>query len=89
MGDIVNPATRRVTLRVEAENADRRLKPQMFVTVALGASASRRMLVVPSRAVQGMEGETVVFVRSGDTGTPAARSPPAWTSAARSRSSRD
>ena len=66
VGDIVNPATRRVTLRVEAENADRRLKPQMFVTVALGASASRRMLVVPSRAVQGMEGETVVFVRSGD-----------------------
>ena len=59
------PTTRRVTLRVEAENADRRLKPQMFVTVALGSSASRRMLVVPSRAVQGMEGETVVFVRSG------------------------
>jgi cobalt-zinc-cadmium efflux system membrane fusion protein len=65
VGDIVNPTTRRVTLRVEADNPDRRLKPQMFVTVALGASAARRMLVVPSRAVQGMEGETVVFVRTG------------------------
>ena len=65
VGDIVNPTTRRVTLRVEADNADRRLKPQMFVTVALGSSASRRVLVVPSRAVQQMEGETVVFVRSG------------------------
>ncbi len=65
VGDVVNAATRRVTLRVEAENPDQRLKPQMFVTLALGSSTPRRVLVVPSRAVQQMEGETVVFVRSG------------------------
>ena len=58
VGDVVNPTTRRVTLRIEADNADRRLKPQMFVTVTLGASTPRRVLVVPSRAVQAMEGET-------------------------------
>jgi cobalt-zinc-cadmium efflux system membrane fusion protein len=65
VGDVVNAATRRVTLRVEAENADQRLKPQMFVTLALGSSTPRQVLVVPSRAVQQMDGETVVFVRSG------------------------
>jgi cobalt-zinc-cadmium efflux system membrane fusion protein len=64
IGDVVNPATRRVTLRIEAANADRRLKPQMFVTVTLSGSAPRRMLVVPSRAVQAMDGEQVVFVRT-------------------------
>ncbi|MDH4064543.1 MAG: efflux RND transporter periplasmic adaptor subunit [Acidobacteriota bacterium] len=65
VGDVVNPTTRRVTLRIEAPNADRRLKPQMFVTATLGAAAPRRMLVVPAGAVQEMEGETVVFVRTG------------------------
>ena len=66
IGDVVNPATRRVTLRIEAPNPDRRLKPQMFVAVALGASSPRRVLVVPSRAVQAMEGEQIVFVRTTD-----------------------
>jgi len=65
VGDVVDPTTRRVTLRIEAPNADRRLKPQMFVTATLGASAPRRVLVVPSRAVQEMKGESIVFVRSG------------------------
>lgn len=65
VGVVVNPTTRRVTLRIEVPNADRRLKPQMFVTATLGAAASRRILAVPSRAVQELEGETVVFVRTG------------------------
>lgn len=64
VGDVVNPATRRVTLRIESANADRRLKPQMFVNVTLSGAAPRRMLVVPSRAVQTMDGEQVVFVRT-------------------------
>jgi len=64
VGDVINPETRRVTLRIEVPNADRRLKPQMFVTLTLGASAPRRVAVVPSAAVQSLEGETVVFVRA-------------------------
>lgn len=64
VGDVINPDTRRVTLRIEVPNADRRLKPQMFVTVTLGASAPRRVAVVPSAAVQSLEGESVVFVRT-------------------------
>lgn len=64
IGDVVNPQTRRVTVRIEAANADRRLKPEMYVTVDLAASRPRSVLVAPARAVQSMDGETVVFVRS-------------------------
>lgn len=64
IGDLVNPQTRRVSLRVEVANPGRRLKPQMFVSAEVPASAPRPVLVVPTRAVQAMEGETVVFVRS-------------------------
>lgn len=63
VGDIVNPATRRVTLRVEVPNPGRRLKPEMLVTVSIAATAPRKVLVVPSRALQTMDGESVVFVR--------------------------
>lgn len=66
VGDVVNADTRRVTLRIEAPNPGRRLKPQMLVTVAIASTAPRRVLVVPSRALQTMDGETVVFVQQGD-----------------------
>jgi cobalt-zinc-cadmium efflux system membrane fusion protein len=64
VGDVVNPATRRVTLRVEVPNPGRRLKPEMLVTVAVAASTARRVLVVPERALQTIDGESVVFVRT-------------------------
>lgn len=65
VGDVVDPATRRVTLRIELPNPGRKLKPQMLVSVAIAATAPRRVLVVPTRALQTMDGESVVFVRSG------------------------
>lgn len=67
IGDVINPTTRRVTLRIEAANPDRRLKPEMYVSMTLQAGTPRRMALVPSRAVQTLDGETVVFVRRGDT----------------------
>lgn len=65
VGDVVNPDTRRVTLRIDTPNRDRKLKPQMLVTVSVAVTAPRRVLVVPSRALQTMDGESVVFVRAG------------------------
>jgi membrane fusion protein, heavy metal efflux system len=65
IGDVVNPDTRRVTLRIELANPGRKLKPQMLVTVSVAATAPRSVLVVPARALQTMDGESVVFVRSG------------------------
>lgn len=63
VGDVVNPATRRVTIRCELPNGDGRLKPQMFARVLLTSPRPRRMLVIPERAIQEMEGQTVVFAR--------------------------
>lgn len=63
VGDTMNPSTRRVTLRIEVPNPGRRLKPEMLVTVSIAATAPRTVLVVPARALQTMDGESVVFVR--------------------------
>jgi cobalt-zinc-cadmium efflux system membrane fusion protein len=63
VGDVINPATRRITIRCEVPNPDGRLKPQMFARVMLTSEKPRRMLVIPERAVQEMEGQTVVFAR--------------------------
>mgnify|MGYP001334061933 CR=1 FL=1 len=64
IGDVVNPATRRVTIRCEVRNADGRLKPQMFARVLLNAARPRRVLVISTRAIQEMEGQTVVFAKA-------------------------
>jgi cobalt-zinc-cadmium efflux system membrane fusion protein len=65
IGDVVDPDTRRVTLRIELANPGRKLKPQMLVTVSVAATTPRSVLVVPARALQTMDGESVVFVRTG------------------------
>ena len=66
IGDMVNPKTRRVTVRSVVPNADGRLKPEMFATIALGASEPRRIIVVPRDAIQSIDGKAVVFVARDD-----------------------
>lgn len=63
VGDRVNAKTRRVTVRCELPNADGRLKPEMYATIALGAGAERRVASVPAAAVQQIDGHSVVFVQ--------------------------
>jgi cobalt-zinc-cadmium efflux system membrane fusion protein len=65
IGDVINPATRRVTVRAEADNPGGRLKPEMFATLAIAAGAPRGLLVVPAAAVQELAGEPVVFIETG------------------------
>jgi cobalt-zinc-cadmium efflux system membrane fusion protein len=62
VGDIVNPKTRRVTLRCTLKNADGRLKPQMYATAIIRERQPRPLVVVPSDAVQMVEGHPTVFV---------------------------
>lgn len=73
IGDVVNPDTRRVTLRATLANGARRLKPQMFATVGLGLREPGEVLVVPKAAVQTVDGKPAVFV-AGAQGQFAARS---------------
>ncbi len=65
IGDVINPETRRVTVRAETDNADGRLKPEMFATLTVASGTPRELLVVPAAAVQELAGESVVFVETG------------------------
>lgn len=62
VADRVNPKTRRITVRATVPNADGRLKPEMYATVALGESAARTVAVVPAASVQNVDNTSVVFV---------------------------
>ena len=65
-GDLVDSETRTISLRAEADNADRMLKPGMFVTVELPATAQATVLQVPLTAVQEHEGRSFVFLHGAD-----------------------
>jgi cobalt-zinc-cadmium efflux system membrane fusion protein len=62
VADLVNPKTRRITVRCTVPNSDGRLKPEMFATVALGEGDPKPVLVVPAAAIQSIDGQPVVFV---------------------------
>jgi cobalt-zinc-cadmium efflux system membrane fusion protein len=63
VGDIVDPAKRAVSARVEIPNPDNVLKPGMFANALIRVgSAGRPVAVVPEEAVQQVEGRSVVFV---------------------------
>ena len=63
VGDVLDPNTRTAKVRCELLNRDGRLKFQMFATLALPVSAPHDALVIPSRAVQDIDGVPTVFVR--------------------------
>jgi len=57
----VDPVTRSVTVIATIPNADRRLKPGMFLTVAL-ERARRAVLMVPEEALNPRQGKQYVFL---------------------------
>lgn len=67
IADVVNPKTRRITVRSTVPNSDGRLKPDMFATVSLGEGEPRDVVVVPQAAIQTIDGRPSVFVAE-DTG---------------------
>lgn len=67
VGEMVNPKTRRVTVRCEVPNPDGRLKPEMYATVEIGQGEPKSVLVVPSAAVQAVNGHPSVFIAQTDT----------------------
>ena len=65
IADVVNPKTRRITVRSTVPNGDGRLKPEMFATVSLGEGQPREVVVVPHAAIQTIDGRQSVFVTEG------------------------
>lgn len=63
----LDPSTRTLSVRVVVANGDGRLRPDMFGTAELAEGASRNAVFVPEVAVQDMNGNSVVFVRHGNT----------------------
>jgi cobalt-zinc-cadmium efflux system membrane fusion protein len=65
IGDVLNPVTRTMRLRVTVPNPDLLLKPEMFATVRVYAAATPDALTVPITAVQNGPTGKMVFVQRG------------------------
>ena len=64
---VLDKDTRTVTARIEVDNADGRLKPEMFASAAIETGASvGNVLSVPDAAVVLLQGQTTVFVKEKD-----------------------
>lgn len=67
ISDFLDPESRTAKLRCVVANRDGRLKLDMFANVTIPSKQPRTVLVVPSIAVQQVENEKVVFVRTDTT----------------------
>ena len=63
VGDVLDPATRTMRLRLELPNQHRRLKPEMFAMVRIYSEPERQVLMVPEAAVQRDRERTFVFIQ--------------------------
>ncbi len=64
VGDVLDPATRTMQLRVTAPNRGGRLKPEMFATVRVYTNTVPDALTVPMASVQRDQGQAFVFVQT-------------------------
>jgi cobalt-zinc-cadmium efflux system membrane fusion protein len=62
LGELLNPDTRTIQVRVELPNRHGRLKPEMYATAEIQLGSGGAAVVVPSEAIQDVRGQTVVFV---------------------------
>ena len=63
VGDVLDPATRTVKVRITAPNPDMRLKPEMYALVRLHAEVDPAVLTIPLTSVQNGPAGKVVFVQ--------------------------
>jgi cobalt-zinc-cadmium efflux system membrane fusion protein len=63
VGDVLDPATRTMQLRLELPNPEGRLKPEMFATIRLYSESQPDRLAVPEAALQRDQDRTFVFVQ--------------------------
>lgn len=63
----LNAATRTVTVRIEVPNRGLRLRPEMYADAEIEIGGSDESLFIKQGAVQELHGQSVVFVKRGDT----------------------
>ena len=64
LGQEFDPSTRVMQIRIELANATGRLRPEMLANAEIPIGGGRPVLAVPSDAVQQVNGQDVVFVRT-------------------------
>jgi cobalt-zinc-cadmium efflux system membrane fusion protein len=67
IGDTLNPATRTVEVRCETRNSEGKLKPEMYATIGFGVGEVTNALLIPTSAIQDVEGQSTVFIREDET----------------------
>lgn len=65
VSDFLDPESRTAKVRCVVDNKLNRLKLQMFADILIPVASQKPSAVVPSSAIQDMDGESVVFVRLG------------------------
>lgn len=66
VSDFLDPKTRTARVRCEVPNESGKLRLDMFATAELPAAEGRQALMVPSEAVQQVDGRAVMFVRASE-----------------------
>ena len=64
LGQTLDPQTRTMQVRIVLSNSGNLLRPEMLATAEIPAGPSRELVLVPSDAIQEIDGQNVVFVRT-------------------------
>ncbi|MEA3007062.1 MAG: rane fusion protein heavy metal efflux system [Acidobacteriaceae bacterium] len=64
LGQAFDPTTRRLQVRIEIGHNEGILRPEMLATAEIAAGETRRTILIAPEAVQQVNGQDVVFVRS-------------------------
>jgi membrane fusion protein, heavy metal efflux system len=64
LGQAFDPATRVMQVRIVLANPDNRLRPEMLANAEIPVGERKRTLLVPSDAIQQINGQDIVFVRT-------------------------
>ncbi len=64
LGQELDPATRAMQVRIVLNNPGNRLRPEMLATAEIPVGERKPVMIVPSDAVQQIDGQDVVFVRT-------------------------
>lgn len=64
LGQELDPTTRVMQVRIELNNSENRLRPEMLANAEIPIGRGRPVVVVPAAALQDVGGQAVVFVRT-------------------------
>lgn len=64
VGDVVDPETRTIKVRASINNAERKLKPEMFARLTIPDGDQTPVILIPEQAVVVADGSSLVYVET-------------------------